>query len=124
MGACEHLNATLTGKRIRVFDSEGRDSSILEVVHEATAAGFASGGRADQMSAAPLRRAKNESVRVVVQWLELFGITSSILALSGQSPSGPAGGASDGYGLGRGAVGPGCRCTTTVTAAGALRVIV
>ena len=51
-----------------------------------------------------------------------LGITSNILALSSQRPSGPAGGASDGYGLGRGAAGPGCRCTTTV--AGALRVVV
>ena len=37
----------------------------------------------------------------------VFGITPNILALSGQSPSGPAGGARDGYGLGRGAAGPG-----------------
>ena len=44
------------------------------------------------------------------------------LALSSQSPSGPAGGASDGYGLGRGAAAPDRRCTTT--AAGALRAIV
>ena len=51
-----------------------------------------------------------------------FGITSNILALSSQSPSGPAGGASDGYGLERGAAGPDRRFTTT--AAGALRVIV
>ena len=36
--------------------------------------------------------------------------------------SATAGGASDGYGLGRGAAGPGRRCATT--AAGALRVIV
>ena len=50
----------------------------------------------------------------------LFGITSNTLVRSSQSPSGPAGGASDGYGLGRGAAGR--RCTTT--AAGALRVIV
>ena len=42
--------------------------------------------------------------------------------LSSQSSSGPAGSASDGYGLGRGAAGPDRRCTTT--AAGALRVIV
>ena len=53
----------------------------------------------------------------------LFVITSNTLIRSGQSSSGPAGGASDGYGLGRGAAGPDRRCTTT-TAAGALRVIV
>ena len=33
-------------------------------------------------------------------------VVSSILVLSSQSPSGPAGGAPDGYGLGRGAAGP------------------
>ena len=49
----------------------------------------------------------------------VFGITSNTLVRSSQSSSGPAGGASDGYGLGRG---PDRRCTTT--AAGALRVIV
>ena len=47
--------------------------------------------------------------------LFLFGITC-------QSSSGPAGGTSDSYGLGRGAAGPDRRCTTT--AAGALRAIV
>ena len=47
----------------------------------------------------------------------VFGITCNTLVRSSQSSSGPAGGASDGYGLGRGR-----RCTTT--AAGALRVIV
>ena len=52
----------------------------------------------------------------------VFGITSNILALPSRSPPGPAGGASDGYGLGRGAAGPGRLSTTT--AAGALRVIV
>ena len=52
----------------------------------------------------------------------LFGITSNTLVRSSQSSSGPAGGASDGYGLGRGAAGPDRRCTTTT--AGALRVIV
>ena len=52
----------------------------------------------------------------------VFGITSNTLVRSSQSSSGPAGGASDGYGLGRGAAGPDSRCTTT--AAGALRVIV
>ena len=52
----------------------------------------------------------------------VFGIFCSTLALSSLSSSGPAGGASDGYGLGRGAAGPGRRCTTT--AVGALRVIV
>ena len=58
-----------------------------------------------------------------VQWmLRLFGVTCSTLVRSGQSSSGPAGGASDGYGLGRGAAGPDRWCTTT--AAGALRVIV
>ena len=51
----------------------------------------------------------------------LFGITSNTLVRSSQSSSGPAGGASDGCGLGRGAAGPDRRCTTT--AAGALRVI-
>ena len=39
---------------------------------------------------------------------------------SSKGSSGPAGGASDGYGLGRRAAGPNCRCTT---ASGALRVI-
>ena len=52
----------------------------------------------------------------------VFGITSNTLVRSSQSSSGPAGGASDGYGLGRGGAGPDRRCTTT--AAGALRVIV
>ena len=52
----------------------------------------------------------------------LSGISPSTLALCGQSSYGPAGGASDGYGLGRGAAGPDRRCTTA--AAGALRVIV
>ena len=33
--------------------------------------------------------------------------TTTAVALSSQSPSGPAGGAPDGYGLGRGAAGPG-----------------
>ena len=37
----------------------------------------------------------------------VFGIISNILALSSQSPSGPAGGAPNGYGLGRRAAGPG-----------------
>ena len=50
------------------------------------------------------------------------GITSNTLVRSSQSSSGPAGGASGGYGLGRGAAGPDHRCTTT--AARALRVIV
>ena len=45
-----------------------------------------------------------------------------LLSDPSQSSSGPAGGASDGYGLGRGAEGPDRRCTTT--AAEALRVIV
>ena len=36
----------------------------------------------------------------------LLEIISSILVLSGQNPPGPAGGAPDGYGLGRGAAGP------------------
>ena len=52
----------------------------------------------------------------------VFGITSNTLVRSSHSSSGPAGGASDGYGLGRGAAGPDRRCTTT--AAGALRAIV
>ena len=52
----------------------------------------------------------------------LFGITSNTLPDLVKSPSGPSGGASDGYELGRGAAGPERRCTTT--AAGALRVIV
>ena len=52
----------------------------------------------------------------------VFGLTSNILALSSQGPSRPAGGASDGYGLGRGAAGPVRQSTTT--AAGALRVII
>ena len=54
--------------------------------------------------------------------MQLFGITSNTLVRSSQSSSGPAGGASDGYGLGRRAAGPDRRCTTT--AAGAIRVIV
>ena len=43
-----------------------------------------------------------------------FGVTFDVPVLSGQCPSGPAGGASDGYGLGRGAAAgerlprPGC----------------
>ena len=49
-----------------------------------------------------------------------FAIACSTPALSSQSSSGPAGGASDGYGLGLGAAGPGCPCATT--AAGELRV--
>ena len=53
---------------------------------------------------------------------KLFGLTSNTLVRSSQSSSGPAGGAFDGYGLGRGAAGPDRRRTTTV--AGALRVIV
>ena len=52
----------------------------------------------------------------------LFGITSNTPVRSSQSSSGPAGGASDGYGLGRRAAAPDRQCTTT--AAGALRVIV
>ena len=55
----------------------------------------------------------------------MFGIYSSILVVSSQRPSQgrPAGGgASDGYGLGRGAAGPARRSTTS--AAGALRVTV
>ena len=51
---------------------------------------------------------------------EVFGIISNTLVRASQSPSGPAGGASDGYGLGRGAAGSDRLCTTT--AAGALRV--
>ena len=43
-------------------------------------------------------------------------------ALFSQSSSGPAGGTSDGYGLGRGAEGPDRQCTTST--AGAIRVIV
>ena len=54
----------------------------------------------------------------------LFGFTSNTLVRTSQSSSGPAGSASDGYGLGRGAVGPDRQCTTVATAAGALRVIV
>ena len=37
----------------------------------------------------------------------MFGNTAHILALSSHSPPGLAGGAPDGYGLGRGAAGPG-----------------
>ena len=37
----------------------------------------------------------------------MYGIASDIRALSSQSPPGQAGGAPDGYGLGRGAAGPG-----------------
>ena len=59
------------------------------------------------------------AARVSADW---FRITCNTLVRSGQSSSGPAGSASDGYGLGRGAAGPDRRCTTT--AAGALRVIV
>ena len=44
---------------------------------------------------------------------EVFGITSNTLVRSSRSPSGPAGGASDDFGLGRGAAGPDRRCTTT-----------
>ena len=51
----------------------------------------------------------------------VFGIASNTLVRSGQSSSWPAGGASDGYGLGRGAAGPDRRCTTTT---GAVQVIV
>ena len=56
-----------------------------------------------------------------IQRALLFGITSNTLVRPSQSSSGPAGGRSDGCGLGRGAAGPDRRCTTT--AAGALRVI-
>ena len=49
-----------------------------------------------------------------------FQYSSSI---SSQSPSGPAGGASDGSALGRGAAGPGRLPVCTTTAAGAFRVI-
>ena len=52
----------------------------------------------------------------------LLGVTFNTLVRSSQGPSGPAGGASVGYSLGRGAAGPDRRCTNT--AAGALRVIV
>ena len=52
----------------------------------------------------------------------LFGVTCNTLVRSIQSSSGPAGGASDGYGPGRGAAGPDRQCATT--AARALRVIV
>ena len=40
----------------------------------------------------------------------VFGISSNTLVLSGQSSSWPAGGASNGYGLGRGAAGPDLLC--------------
>ena len=77
------------------------------------------GSRISRRSNPPRGRpARRRCLRVV----SVFGITSSTLALSGQGPSGPACGASDGYGLGRGAAGPGSRRTTT--ASGALRVIV
>ena len=52
----------------------------------------------------------------------VLGTTSNTLVRSTQRSSGPAGGDSDGCGLGRGAAGPDRRCTTA--AAGALRVIV
>ena len=50
----------------------------------------------------------------------MLGITSNTLVRSSHSSSGPAGGASDGYGLGLAAAGPDRRCMTP--AAGALRV--
>ena len=47
----------------------------------------------------------------------LFGIISSILVLSSQSPSGPTGGAPDGHELGRGAAGPRGASATLTSAA-------
>ena len=52
----------------------------------------------------------------------MFEITSNTLVQSSQSSSGPAGGASEGYCLGRGAAG--LDRLSTTTADGALRVIV
>ena len=52
----------------------------------------------------------------------VFGITSNTLVQFSRSSSGPAVGASDGYGLGRAAGVPDRRSTTTATRA--LRVIV
>ena len=64
----------------------------------------------------PAGRASRDQVAAC---LEPLGDT---LVRSSRSSSWPAGGASDGYGLGRGAAGPDRRCTTT--AAGVLRVVV
>ena len=64
------------------------------------------------------------SVASLATELILFGIASNTLVRSSQSSSGPAGGASDGYGLGRGAAGPDRRCTTTAAGAVRLREIV
>ena len=44
----------------------------------------------------------------------VFGISSNTLAWSRPSSPGPAGGASDGHGLGRGAAGPDHLCTSPV----------
>ena len=65
-------------------------------------------------------RSKSESSPRSVS--ELFGITSKTLVRSGPSASGPAGGASDGYGLGRGAAGSDRRCTTTAAGAALRRI--
>ena len=88
-------------------------------VHEPFASGAARGPR----DAGPGRRACARGLAprrrppVSAVWNRFqYSVRSS------QSSSWPAGGASDGYGLGRGAAGPDRRCTTT--AAGALRVIV
>ena len=64
-----------------------------------------------QAKAAPARQGSN-----------MAADSNQIYQASSQRPSGPAGGASDGYGLGRGAAGPGRLRATR--AAGALRVIV
>ena len=62
-------------------------------------------------------RARDDSDLTVRRGV-LFGITSNTLVRFSQSSSGPAGGASDGCGLGRGAAVPDRWCLTT--AAGAL----
>lgn len=63
------------------------------------------GIRAQQTVTLPARRVQARGPGLHTD--AVFGIASSILALSGKSPSGPSGGAPDGYGLRFGAAGPG-----------------
>ena len=61
----------------------------------------------------PRRRGATAPPARFVPARAVFGIASITMVRSSQSSSGPAGRASDGVGLGRGAAGPDRRCTTT-----------
>ena len=98
------------------------DHSMSLVCHSMTGTEALAGTEGWGRRHGAARRRRTGAVPAECDRPGVFGITSNTLVQSNQSSSGPAGGASNGYGLGRGAAGPDRRGTTT--AAGALRVIV